>query len=69
VVGPGEKCCSLPAHDRAGLERLCRYGLRAPFARRRLSVLPDGRVRYRLARPWPTSAGITKLVLEPLPFL
>ncbi len=55
--------------DRAGLERLCRYGLRAPFSQRRLSVLPDGRVHYRLAKPWPTPAGVSELVLEPLAFL
>ena len=56
-------------HDREGLERLCRYGLRVPFSQRRLSLLPDGRVRYDLARPWPTPSGADHLVLEPLAFL
>ena len=42
---------TVAAHDRAGLERLCRYGLRAPFSQGRLWLLPDGRVRYRLPRP------------------
>ena len=42
------------AHDREGLEQLCRYGLRAPFALDRFSLDPDGRVRYQLAKPWPT---------------
>ena len=56
-------------HDREGLEGLCRYGLRAPFSQRRLSVLPDGRVRYELARPWPTPTGVTELVMAPLQFL
>lgn len=32
-------------------------------------MLPDGRVRYRLAKPWPTPAGVTDLVLEPVQFL
>jgi hypothetical protein len=35
-------------HDRQGLERLCRYGLRAPFSVDRLSTTPDGRVRRSL---------------------
>ena len=55
--------------DRDRLERLCRYGLRPPFAQKRLSVLPDGRVRYELRRPWPTTGGATALILEPLAFL
>ena len=56
-------------HDREGLEGLCRYGLRAPFSQRRLSVLPNGKVRYELARPWPTPAGVTELIMEPLSLL
>ena len=55
--------------DRSGLEQLCRYGLRAPFSLERLSLLLDGRVRYRLRRPWPTPSGISELVLDPLKFL
>lgn len=54
------------AEDRDALERLCKYGLRAPFAQDRLSLLPDGRVRYELRRPWPTPRGATELVFEPL---
>jgi Putative transposase len=54
------------ADDRDALERLCKYGLRAPFAQDRLSLLPDGRVRYELRRPWPTPNGATALVFEPL---
>jgi len=52
---------------RGELERLCRYGLRGPFALERLSLLPDGQVRYELARP--TADGRTELRLEPLAFL
>ena len=55
--------------DRDGLERLCRYGLRAPFSQDRLSLTTDGQVRYRLHRPWPTPAGRTEIVLEPVAFL
>ena len=56
-------------HDREGLEGLCRYGLRAPFSQQRLSVLPNGKVSYKLARPWPTPAGVSELHMEPLQFL
>ena len=42
VVRPG---------DRDGLERLCRYGARPPFRLEKLSILPDGRVAYRLKKP------------------
>jgi len=52
--------------DRDGLERLCRYGLRAPFSQERLSLREDGQVVYELARPWPNSAGATHLVLDPI---
>ena len=34
-------------HDRAGLERLCRYGSRGPVANERLSRREDGRFEYR----------------------
>ena len=60
---------TVEAHDREGLEGLCRYGLRAPFSQRRISVLPNGKVRYELARPWPTPSGVTELIMEPLQFL
>jgi hypothetical protein len=56
-------------HDREGLERLCRYGLRAPFSVNRLSLNPDGNVRYRLQKPWPKPDGKSEIILEPLAFL
>jgi len=56
-------------HDRQGLERLCRYGLRAPFSLDRISTTPDGRVRLQLLRPWPNPAGRTEIVLDPQAFL
>lgn len=55
--------------DRAGLERLCRLGLRAPMSLDRLSIDQDGMVHCRLFRPWPTPEGRTDLVLEPVAFL
>jgi len=56
-------------HDRQGLERLCRYGLRAPFSLDRLSTTSDGRVRLQLLRPWPNPAGRTEIILDPQAFL
>jgi len=49
--------------DRKTLERLLRYGLRPPFAQRRLSLTPDGKVRLQLRKP--TFSGQRQLVLEP----
>jgi len=57
------------AHDREGLERLCRYGLRAPFSTDRITLEEDGRVRYRLHRPWPGPGGRTDVVMDPVAFL
>lgn len=54
-------------HDRAGLERLLRYGARPPFAHARLERLPDGRVSYRLPKPFYT--GQTHVILAPVDFL
>jgi hypothetical protein len=56
---------AVPADDREGLESLCRYGLRAPFALDRFFRVPDGRVGYRLPKPWPNPQGRTELLLEP----
>jgi len=54
-------------NDRKKLERLLRYGLRPPFAQKRLSVTPDGKVRLKLRKPYYT--GQTEIVLEPREFL
>jgi hypothetical protein len=54
-------------HDREALERLCRYGARPAFALDRLAWTHDGRISYKLKRPWPD--GRTQLVLEPVVFL
>ena len=53
--------------DREGLERLCRYGARPPFSLERISLLPDGRVAYRLKKP--RRNGATHLVMTPIQFL
>lgn len=49
---------SLRARDRKGLLRLIRYGARPCFSQDRLSELPDGRIRYRLSRPWAKQRAI-----------
>jgi hypothetical protein len=43
---------SVPARDRFRLERLLRYASRGPISNERLSLLPDGRIRYKLKRRW-----------------
>jgi Putative transposase len=55
------------AGDAEGRERLCRSGARPPFSLERLSLLPDGRVAYRLRRP--RRNGATHLVMTPVSFL
>jgi hypothetical protein len=55
------------ANDRAGVERLCRYVLRPPFAQERLRLRHDGRVALELKTAW--HDGTRELVFEPLEFL
>ena len=43
---------AVPADDRKKLERGLRYGLRHPFAQRRLSLRPDGKVVLKLRKPY-----------------
>ena len=43
---------SLPAHQRAKLENLCRYMLRPPLAVERLERLASGHLAYRMKTPW-----------------
>jgi len=50
-----------------GVERLCRYVLRPPFAQERLRRRGDGRVALELKRAW--HDGTRELVFEPLEFL
>lgn len=60
---------AVPAHDRQGLQKLCRYGMRSSFCQSRLSWTDDGLVRYELKKPWPNPAGVSELCLEPEAFL
>jgi len=55
------------ANDRAGVERLCRYVLRPPFAQERLRLRSDGRVALELKMAW--RDGAREPVFEPLEFL
>ncbi len=55
------------ANDRAGVERLCRYVLRPPFAQEHLRLRSDGRVALDLKTAW--HDGTRELVFEPLEFL
>ncbi len=58
---------ALNGADRKRLERLIRYCARPPVAVERLEALPDGRVLYRLKRPWRN--GATHVVFQPEEFL
>ena len=55
------------ANDRTGVELLCRYGLRPPFAQERLRLRSDGRVALELKTAW--HDGTRELIFEPLEFL
>jgi putative transposase/transposase-like zinc-binding protein len=55
------------ANDRAGVERLCRYVLRPPFAQERLRLRSDGCVALELKRAW--HDGTRELIFAPLEFL
>jgi hypothetical protein len=73
---PPGRCCAavagysvhagvcVPPRDRIRLERLARYAGRPPLATERLSLLPDGRLLYRLKRRW--RDGTTHVIYEPL---
>jgi hypothetical protein len=54
-------------HQRAKLERLCRYVSRPPVAEDRLTLTASGQVRYILKTPY--RDGTTHIVLEPLDFI
>jgi hypothetical protein len=55
---------SVPARDRLRLERLLRYASRGPISNERLSLLPDGRIRYKLKRRW--KDGTKAVIYEPM---
>jgi hypothetical protein len=72
---PPGRCCAavagysvhagvcVPARDRMRLERLARYAGRPPLATERLSILPDGRLPYRLKHRW--RDGTTHVIYDP----
>ena len=55
------------ADERAKLERLCRYICRPAIAEKRLSLTPNGNVRYELKTPY--RDGTTHVIFEPLDFI
>ena len=55
------------AHQRRKLERLCRYISRPAVSEKRLSLTPNGNIRYRLKTPY--RDGTTHVILEPLDFI
>ncbi len=58
---------AVEARDRVRLERLMRYAARPAVATDRLSELADGRLHYRLKRPW--RDGTTAVVFERQDFI
>ena len=57
----------IEARDRMRLERLCRYAGRPAVATERLTELPDGRLLYRLKRPW--RDGTSTVIFERQDFM
>jgi hypothetical protein len=58
---------AVEARDRMRLERLLRYAARPAVSTDRLSELPDGRLHYRLKRPW--RDGTSAVVFERQDFI
>ena len=55
------------ADQRHKLERLCRYISRPALSEKRLSLTPNGNVRYQLKTPY--RDGTTHVIFEPLDFI
>jgi len=55
------------AHERQKLERLCRYIARPAIWEKRLSLSPQGKVRYQLKTQWKN--GTTHVDFEPVEFI
>lgn len=53
--------------ERGKLERLCRYISRPAVSEKRLSLTPNGNVRYQLKTPY--RHGTTHVIFEPLEFI
>ena len=58
---------SVKANQRDKLERLCRYISRPAVSVHRLSLTPQGKVRYELKTPYRN--GTTHMIFEPLDFI
>jgi len=54
----------IPAGDKDGLERLCRYVSRPPLAAGRLTALSEEKLLFQLKTPW--SDGTTSLIFSPI---
>jgi hypothetical protein len=54
----------VPARNRLRLQHLLRYAARPPLSTERLSLLPDGRLLYRLKRRW--RDGTKHVIYEPM---
>ena len=54
-------------YERKKLERLCRYIARPAVSEKRLSLTPNGNVRYPLKTPY--RDGTTHVIFEPLDFI
>ena len=55
------------ADERQKLERLCRYISRPALSEKRLSLTPNGNIRYQLKTPY--RDGTTHVILDPLDFI
>jgi hypothetical protein len=55
------------ADERKKLERLCRYISRPAVSEKRLSLTPNGNIRYQLKTPY--RDGTTHVIFEPLDFM
>ena len=55
------------ANERKKLERLCRYISRPAVSEKRLSLTPNGNIRYQLKTPY--KDGTTHIIFEPLDFM
>ncbi len=55
------------ADERKKLERLCRYISRPAVSEKRLSLTPNGNIRYQLKTPY--RDGSTHVIFEPLDFI
>ncbi len=58
---------AIAAHDRQGLEQICRYITRPAISNERLAINGKGQIVLKLKTPW--KDGATHIVMEPLEFM